>query len=419
MYHLISSGSSSLSEVSKPIDVTLASGLAVSSSRPRVNVLALGSGITLLGVLRALSRSDVTVMALPDVDPMTRRSRWYRPAPSALRGATPTDLALRLGALPVSTVLMPCSDMWVRAVAALPAQVGSSYPASVAPLQALDVVVDKARFGATLDKLKLPHPTTRLVESVRDLEDVPDRAFQSSFLKPVHSQQFFARFGVKAYRISGKVDAVARLRTCIDAGFSMMLQEYIPGPPTNHYFIDGFIDRHGTVKAMLARQRLRMSPPDFGNSTLMLTVPMSDSGDAADTLRSLFAAIQYRGIFSAEFKRDERDGAFNLIEVNARPWWYVDFAARCGVNVCELAIADALGEPVRAIPKYAIGRRCVFPYYDLEAVRAERAAGRLSVFGWARSWLGPYQPVFRWSDPLPATGEIAALLGQRLRKLVS
>jgi predicted ATP-grasp superfamily ATP-dependent carboligase len=108
---------------------------------------------------------------------------------------------------------------------------------------------------------------------------------------------------------------------------------------------------------------------------------------------------------------------FNLIEVNARPWWYVEFASRCGVNVCVQAIRDALGEPVETISDYAVGRRCVFPYYDLQAVRAERSAGRLGLLPWAQSWLGPYQPIFRWSDPLPAVGEIVTMVGERLRGL--
>lgn len=387
-----------------------------SASEP-VNVLALGSGITLLGVLRALSRKNVNVMALPDVDRITRRSRWYRSAPQSFAGITAADLGGRLENLAPRTVLMACSDMWVRAVASLSPDLLARYPASIAPLASLDILVDKARFGATLERLGLPHPTTRLMESVGDLDAVPDKALESSFLKPVHSQQFFARFGVKAFRIAGREDAATRLRACIDAGFAMMLQEYIPGPPTNHYFVDGFIDRHGAVVTMLARQRLRMSPPDFGNSTLMITVSLSEARDAPATLKKLFSDIRYRGIFSAEFKRDQRDGVFNLIEVNARPWWYVDFAARCGVNVCKLAVADALGEPVQPIPGYAIGRRCVFPYYDFQAVRAERAAGRLGLVGWAGSWLGPYQPVFRWSDPLPAVGEVVSLGREKLRKM--
>jgi D-aspartate ligase len=333
-----------------------------------------------------------------------------------LSGISPETLPQALTSLPVPTVLMPCSDIWVRTVAALPAGIRARYPACVAPIQALDLLVDKSRFGETLDRLGSPHPATRPMKSAHDLDRIPDTVLHASFLKPVHSQQFFARFGVKAFRIADRPDAENRLRQCLGAGFQMMLQVYIPGPPTNHYFVDGFVDRHGVVRALFARRRLRMSPPDFGNSTLMESIPLNETGDASATLRTLFADIGYRGIFSAEFKRDSRDDVFNLIEVNARPWWYVEFAARCGVNVCALAIRDALGEPIETISDYDVGRRCVFPYYDLAAVQAERSSGRLGLLGWARSWLGAYQPIFRWSDPLPAVGETAALIGARLRR---
>jgi D-aspartate ligase len=389
----------------------------VSSDRKPIKVLALGSGITLLGVIRTLSEVGAEVIALPSADRITRRSRWYREAPSAMADLKPEALAEGLESLPVPTVLVACSDHWARTVAALPEKVRARFPASIAPSEALELLVDKASFGRALDRLAVPHPKTQPMTSVEDLDKVSDSTLQSAFLKPVHSQQFFARFGVKAFRIAGRADAIEKLTRCVDAGFQMMLQDYIPGPPSNHYFIDGFIDKTGVVRAMLARQRLRMSPPDFGNSTLMITVPLSETGDAASTLKKLLADIHYRGIFSAEFKRDERDGVFYLIEVNARPWWYVEFAARCGVNVCGMAIDDALGRPVQTISHYPIGRRCVFPYYDLQAVRDERAAGRLGLLGWVRSWLGPCQPVFRWSDPLPAVGEVAVLLGARLRKI--
>jgi D-aspartate ligase len=389
----------------------------VKAARKRTKVLALGSGIPVLGVLRALSGPNTDVVTLPDVDRVTRRSRWFRAGPSALSGMKPDALPQALESLPVPTVLMACSDLWVRTVAALPAESRTRYPASVAPVGALDLLVDKARFGGTLDRLGLPHPATRLIKSVRDLDLISDTTLLSSFLKPVHSQQFFARFGVKAFRIADRSSVQDRLRECLDAGFQIMLQEYIPGPPTNHYFIDGFVDRDGVVRALFARRRLRMSPPDFGNSTLMISVRLNETRDASATLKTLFTDIGYRGIFSAEFKRDPRDEVFKLIEVNARPWWFVEFAARCGVNVCKMAIRDALGEPVETISEYAVGRRCVFPYYDLQAVRAELSAGRLGLLGWALSWLGPYQPVFRWSDPLPAIGEVATLIGQRVRRV--
>lgn len=382
----------------------------------RRRALALGSGITLLGVLRALSKAKVEVLALPDADKPARRSRYYRTAASFLSGVSPASLATNLPRVPVDTVLMPCSDQWARTVAALPAEVLARYPASVPPLEAIELLVDKGKFGSALKRLGLPHPATRLVTSRQDLDGIPDSLLENSFLKPVHSQQFFARFGVKAFRVADAEEARRRLAECSDAGLQMMLQEYIPGAPTNHYFLDGFVDRDGVMKAFFARRRLRMNPPDFGNSTLMVSIAPNDVRDARSTLETLFEDIGYRGIFSAEFKRDERDGTFNLIEVNARPWWYVEFAARCGVNVCDLAVRDALGEAVPEITKYQIGRRCVFPYYDLPAVRAEMSAGRLGVAGWASSWIGAYQPVFRWTDPIPAFVELANLIGARLAR---
>lgn len=380
------------------------------------SVLALGSGLTLLGVIRALSEVSADVFALPDAEGAPRRSRWFRPGPSSLSGLTPNMLQGGLESLPGPTVLMPCSDLWVRAVAALPAQIRARHPASVASLAAIDALIDKNRFRATLEGLGLPHPSTQILRSTNDLDHVADSVLRSSFLKPLRSQEFFARFGVKAFRVASRAEAKNRLSACIDAGFEMLLQEYIPGPPANHYFIDGFVDRGGVVRARFARRRLRMYPPDFGNSTLMVSVPVHDVGDGAETLDAVFAHLHYRGIFSAEFKRDERDGLFNLIEVNARPWWYVEFAARCGVNVCELALHDALGEPIATISNYSLHRRCVYPYYDREAVRAELSAGRIGLSGWARSWLGAYQPVFRWSDPLPAMSEVGRSIRRRFSR---
>ncbi|HEV7596298.1 MAG TPA: hypothetical protein VGO33_14975 [Gemmatimonadaceae bacterium] len=371
--------------------------------------------MTLLGVIRALAEAKIDVLALPDTQGAARASRWFRAAPSSFSALTPGTLSHALESLPSSTVLMPCSDQWVRAVAGLPEQTRTRYPASIASVETIDVLVDKNLFRRILDRLELPHPATRLIRSAEDLSAVPDSMLGSSFLKPVSSQEFFARFGVKAFRTAGREGALSRLGQCIDAGLEMMLQEYIPGPPTNHYFIDGFVDRDGIVRARFARRRLRMSPPDFGNSTLMESVPVSDVRTGAATLDKLFASLRYRGIFSAEFKKDERNGTFNLIEVNARPWWYVEFAARCGVNVCDLAVHDALGESVETITHYELGRRCVFPYYDADALRAEIAGGRMGLLGAIRSWLGPYQPIFRWSDPLPALGEIARLGRRRLQ----
>jgi predicted ATP-grasp superfamily ATP-dependent carboligase len=383
-------------------------------------VLVFGAGLTVLGVIRRLHAAGIPAYTIADEPGFERRSRWYRPAPAPPPGGSSAevDLAAYLQALPFErAVLMPCSDAWVVRVARLAPSHTARFPASIAGAAVLERLIDKWGLAEVLQETGLPHPRTIALDSPDDLAGVPDDVLRASFLKPRDSLRFFARFGVKALHIRSREAAVTRLRELAAAGVAVQLQEYVPGPADNHYFLDGFVDRAGQVAALFARRRLRMYPPDFGNSTFQVSVPIAEAAAAADTVTRLLAHVRYRGIFSAELKRDERDGKFKLLEVNVRPWWYVEFTGRCGVDVCRLAYQDALGEPVQGVRSYAIGRRCVYPYYDYYACRALRRDGRLSLAAWATSWLTAMQPVFRWADPLPALGEVAAIVRGRVRRL--
>jgi D-aspartate ligase len=97
----------------------------------------------------------------------------------------------------------------------------------------------------------------------------------------------------------------------------------------------------------------------------------------------------------------------------------VEFAAQCGVDVCDMAVRDALGAAVAVAPRYATGKRSALPYYDYFAWRAQHPS-TLSLGRLAASWMFAKQPVFSWSDPWPgvaATGEIlGGWLVNRLRR---
>jgi predicted ATP-grasp superfamily ATP-dependent carboligase len=167
------------------------------------------------------------------------------------------------------------------------------------------------------------------------------------------------------------------------------------------------------------RRRLRMYPADFGNSTSFESISPSDIQPAVDVMTRLLRHVRYRGVFSAEFKRDARNGVYHLIEVNVRPWWYVEFAGRGGMDVVAMAVRDALGEPVSPAPPSGAGRRCVYPYYDFFACREGLRAGTLSAGAWLGSWLSSEQPVFRWSDPWPAVSATVEILGGKVRNLLA
>lgn len=386
--------------------------------RKKPPALILGKGITALASMRCLGRRGIPLYVAGTTDALLTRSRWYRPLPGALGTEIPNgDLEGRLASLDIERmVLIPTSDRWATAVSRLQPERASRFPSTVAPPAILQRLVDKGAFAEALAALDVPHPKTSILREPGALRSLSPELLRGSFLKPTKSGPFAAAYGVKAIAF-GDLDHAVRLYDDATAkGFEMMLQEYIPGPVGAHCFVEGFIDRRGRLCGMLARRRIRMYPADFGNSTATETIPLSDVASAAESLTRLLRGIDYRGVFSAEFKYDDRDGLFKILEVNARPWWFVEFAASCGLDVCDLAYRDALGERIEPVAQYAVGRRCVAPRLDLEAGIADWKAGRAGLWPFFRSWIGARQLTLALDDPRPSFGQMRNWIRSRGRR---
>ena len=360
-----------------------------------------------LAMIRSLGRRGVPVYATGTKGSFVARSRWHRVAPPEW-GEDPSPATLRdyLSGVPQEgMVLVPTTDDWALAVARLPAPVAARFPASLPPLGSLEALIDKGRFAAVLARLGVPHPRTVCVDPAGDPAGLPADAFTDAFLKPCDSQAFRRRFDVKALHFRTPDEALALAREARGAGLEVMLQEYVPGPPSHHYMVEGFVDRTGRVCARFVRQRLRMFPPDFGDSTYMVSVPVDRVRGAVESLDRLLAHLSYRGVFEAEFKYDARDGQFKLLEVNARPWYFIGFAADCGVDFCAMAYRDALGLAVEPVHSYEPGRHCVVGS-DRHACWALFRRGQLGAWAWLRSWLGARQMLFAWDDPVPGLARL-------------
>jgi D-aspartate ligase len=382
-------------------------------------VVILSGGVTGLGVLRAFARQGIRAYVYPALhDDVVLRSRWFAPLPGTgvLEKSPAASVALLERILAESGLeracLCACGDDWNRVVAEYLERRGDRFVAVVPPLAALGTLQNKGQFALQLQRLGVPMPKTRLISCAGDIPELPETDETFFFLKPTDSQSFLERFGTKGLRVRTADDARLRLAEVTAAGMSVVLQEYIPGPFSDHYFIDGYVDRQGTIRALFPRRRLRIYPPDFGNSTSMVSVPLGDVQGAVDTLKLVLADVSYRGIFSAEFKRDARDGLYKLLEVNARPWWFIDFAVRCGVDVCRMAYDDALGRSVASLETYRVGATCIYPYYDFFAMRPLVRSGRAGWGRWVSELSGALQPIACWDDPMPgALGSTRVLFG--------
>jgi len=382
----------------------------------RIPAVVIGQTISALGTLRSLARIGIDAYTVTDPGEVVRYSRWYRPVPGYER-LRPDSLPDWVQALPFDrVVLFPCSDHTVQQASRLSNTVRQRAMVCAPSPGVLEKFTDKEKFARLLERLDVPRPGTWLVADGKIPDSLDGADFTDAFLKPIDSQSFMGRFGIKAQRVDSKDDAMVQLQRITDEGHAVLLQEYVPGPAHNHYFIDGFVDRHGKIKALFARQRIRIYPPDFGNSSFMKSVALEEMQGAEEPLRHLLRESGFRGIFSAEFKLDTRDNVFKLIEINARPWWYVEFATRCGINVCEMAYADALEFAVEGVRDYVEGASNVYTRRDYHACRHAIQRGGTSVVGCLLDWIRSSRPIFAWYDPRPALVMSGKFLLRNLRR---
>ena len=84
-----------------------------------------------------------------------------------------------------------------------------------------------------------------------------------------------------------------------------------------------------------------------------------------------------------------------------------------------MAYEDALGLSVSGGEGYDVGRRVIYPYFDLAACRAMRRTGDISLTEIVRWWSGAEQMIYAADDPRPfvvATRDlISGYIGRRLR----
>ena len=106
-----------------------------------------------------------------------------------------------------------------------------------------------------------------------------------------------------------------------------------------------------------------------------------------------------------------------MLEVNARPWWYVGFAARSGIDVCDMAYRDALGETVEPVDDATArdGDAC-FPDSTWRSAFSSGARGAFASRRLFRSWIGAEQLTLCWDDPQPGLREIFTWSKGRLRR---
>jgi predicted ATP-grasp superfamily ATP-dependent carboligase len=182
-----------------------------------------------------------------------------------------------------------------------------------------------------------------------------------------------------------------------------MIQEIIPGDGRCQYSMVAFCEEGDAIITMTARRR-RQYPIDYGLSSSF--VEAIEVPDIVEPARKLLRYMSVSGMVEVEFKYDQRDNQYKLLDINTRPWGWHTLCMACGLDFPYIQYKHVLGESATTItPHY--GYQWMRLLTDIAAGLQEVQAGISTPLTYLRSLLGKTVfSVFDWRDPLPAIGDL-------------
>jgi predicted ATP-grasp superfamily ATP-dependent carboligase len=389
----------------------------IKEDMPAAFVLQMGTNG--LGVTRSLGREGVRVVGV-DFDPRALgfSSRYCQPVlcPEPIRdpGGVVEVLIEEADRFKEKPVLYPSTDAFVLLLSRNRKVLEDHFRFAISPDDIIEGLMDKRRLYDWAEKVGTPYPQILCPNNLSDLEGMKDRILYPAFIKPCYSHLWAKRYNNKGFVVNNYREVVERFNSIFPSGLDAMIQTIVQGPESNIVTVSTYIGRKGEPLGAFVHQKIRQCPKDFGVGSL--TKSIHDDNLSSEALR-FFRGIGYRGIGSLEFKRDERDGKFRLIELNARPWLPNVQATYSGINFPLIQYLDLLERRVEPIRDYKDGVRWFDSIGDLESYWAYRKSGSLSFGDWVRSWLGSEcHARFAWDDIRPSL--VAAEYGLAYIKLL-
>lgn len=211
---------------------------------------------------------------------------------------------------------------------------------------------DKMNFYKVCEEKGFPYPKVQRVN--KDIYKTTE--INLSFpliLKPIESSDYFElnfEGKEKAYILKNKEDYDKAISDVYENGYAhdMLLQEFVAGPVTNEYVLNVYSDSSGKVR-LLSLGQIILDHPDSGlRGNYLAIASIKDS----EEIKQLYADIQafledikFKGLANLDFKWDENEKTFKVLDFNLRQGRSSFFSVVAGANYAISVIDDLYDNP--------------------------------------------------------------------------
>jgi len=307
-----------------------------------------------LGVARALGKNGIEVIGMDCKNkPVGRYSKYIK---EFIKVENPNiddkkfieDLIKYGKTLEEKAILIPTNDVWSIAVSKYKNKLEKYFYTYNSDFNVIEEIIDKKKFYKKMNDNNILVPQTYQIKKFKEIEQIKNKIKFPIILKPnarmeVNRKKEHTNIYNKNRLIEiNDFDELLKYKNLID-NYDFIVQQKIEGLSNNMYTIGVYADKNSDVKAVFSGRKVRGYPADIGDCFAGEALWKQELVDLA---KKIIKISNYTGIAEVEFKYNEKDGEYYLIEINPRTWSWVGITPNVDVNLPLIAYKDLLGDKI-------------------------------------------------------------------------
>lgn len=270
----------------------------------------------------------------------------------------------------------------------------------------VEELLDKQRFASVAEGLGLPVPKSVRAECP---DEVISKAVRLDFpliMKPWYQDAWWHPDFVrivgghhKAIRCETDNDLVSVYKKVMQINPNVIIQELIPGDDSQHFSINMYLDRSGSLNGYFIGHKHRLYPIHAGRASYVETIK---NDEILELSKEIASKLNIKGFCNIQYKRNSKTRELQIIEMHPRISYWGFLSTASGVNLLSIGYRDMLGIEVIENTDYRVGVKFIDLKRDIKALLQYRRTGEWTIPRWIRSFSGKKVfDIFSFRDPLP------------------
>ena len=264
-------------------------------------------------------------------------------------------------------LIIPTKDYTVEFLAKNKAKLSKHYLIPTPDYKVIERVVNKNLLYAAAEKLGIAIPKTFSPKSLDQLNNLRHKIKFPCLIKPGLGHVFFREFDFKMIEVHSFYELVDNYRR-ITSDFTqnqydLSICEIIPGLDSElmvQYV--SYIDRSGELLASMTSRKIRQDPPQYGQGRVVKSYKFNELSQIG---HSLLKELGYYGFSEIEWKYDQIEKRYKLIEINPRYIFYIGLCTECGINFPYIQYLDIVKNHKITIKEYTDNIFWIHLYKDI------------------------------------------------------